>query len=513
LLADDLLRRTGDRRPDADALVCGATRLTAGMLDAAVTRFASGLRHAGVRRGDRVAVHLENSSDAVVSIFGALRAGAIAVPLNPTMKAAKLAYVLNDCTPAALVSDRRTSAVIAEAVSTLSSAPRIVFAGAPAGESVDLPHATTVEALLGSAPDIDDRSCIDLDLAALIYTSGSTGGPKGVMLTHANIVAATTSINAYLGNTSDDVILDVLPLSFDYGLYQLFLACQSGGRQVLERSFAYPATVLELMAKEDVTGLPLVPMMAALLLRNDLAGVDLPALRYVTNTGAVLPPAHIAALRARLPHVRIFSMYGLTECKRVSFLDPAELDARPTSVGKPMDNVEVYLVDDEGVRHDRGVGELVIRGSNVMQGYWGAPEETVRVLEPGPLPGQRVLHTGDVFRIDEEGFLYFQHRLDDVIKSRGQKVSPREVEDVLHGAPGVTEALVIGVPDPVVGEALIGYVTLDPDAMVTPRELRMHCARHLEDFMLPRDIEIVRELPHNGSGKLSRRILRQSVAV
>jgi long-chain acyl-CoA synthetase len=524
LLVDDLLRVTASARPDACALVSGAARLTAAALDASVTRVAAGLRAAGVARGDRVAVHLDNGSDAVISLFGALRAGAAIVPLNPTMKAGKLAYVLNDCTPAAIVSDRKSSSVIVEALSKLRSAPAIVLTGSHAqlasgariandDAAVDIPGAIAFESLLDAeAPAFDPGTRIDLDLAALIYTSGSTGQPKGVMMSHGNIVSATTSINGYLRNTIDDVILDVLPLSFDYGLYQLFLAAQSGARLVLERSFVYPATVLELMARERVTGLPLVPMMAALFLRNDLAGVDLSMLRYVTNTGAVLPPAHIAALRDRLPHVRIFSMYGLTECKRVSFLDPDEVAARPASVGKPMDNVEVFLVDEHGARLDRGVGELVVRGSNVMRGYWGAPDETRRVLRSGAIPGESVLHTGDIFRIDDEGYMYFQHRLDDVIKSRGQKVSPREVENVLYGAAGVSEALVLGVPDPVVGEALIAYVTLHPGAPPTVRDLRAHCAAHLEDFMVPREIEIVPELPHNASGKLSRRVLQESIA-
>jgi len=332
------------------------------------------------------------------------------------------------------------------------------------------------------------------------------------MLSHANILAATTSINGYLGNRSDDAVLDVLPLSFDYGLYQLFLALQSGARVVLERSFAFPTLMLELAARERITALPIVPMIAALLLKHDLRGYDLQSLRYITNTGAVLPPVHIATLREQLPHVRIFSMYGLTECKRVSYLSPEDIDARPTSVGKAMDNVEVYLVDGEGRRLDTGIGELVVRGPNVMQGYWKAEEATARVLRPGPIPGERVLHTGDIFRIDADGYMYFQNRTDDVIKSRGQKVSPREIENVLHGVPGVCEAVVTGVADPIVGEAVHAYVTLHPGAVVTPQDLILFCAKQLEDFMVPRTVEIVARLPHTSSGKVARRRLAVGLA-
>jgi long-chain acyl-CoA synthetase len=501
------VRQAAERSPDAVALVCGSHRLTYADLENAAARVAAGFRSLGVARGDRVAIHLENSVEAVLSIVGALRAGAAFVPVNPTTKGEKLGYLLRDSGASLLVSDRRAAQTVAEAIETTVEPPAIAMTGMGQHEDT-LPFTFTRFEDLEGAPAGDlDLLRIDLDLAALIYTSGSTGRPKGVMMTHANILAATTSINSYLQNQPDDTILDVLPLSFDYGLYQLFLAMQAGARVLLERSFAFPTVMLELMARERVTALPIVPMIAALLLKHDLDAYDLSALRYITNTGAVLPPVHIAALRERLPHVRIYSMYGLTECKRVSFLAPEDLDARPTSVGKPMNNVEVYLLDDEGRRLDSGVGELVVRGPNVMQGYWGSDEATDKVLRPGPIPAERVLHTGDVFRIDADGYMYFQSRTDDVIKSRGQKVSPREIENVLHGVPGVCEAVVVGVADTLLGEALQAYVTLHPGTAVTERDILLHCSRYLEDFMVPQGVAIVASLPHTTSGKLSRREL------
>ncbi len=284
----------------------------------------------------------------------------------------------------------------------------------------------------------------------IIYTSGSTGFPKGVMMTHRNIEAAATSITTYLENTADDVILSALPISFDYGLYQVLMAMKLGATLVLEKSFVFPQVVFDKMRAERVTGFPLVPTMAAIILQmRDLEPGSFPDLRYITNTAAALPPAHIARLQALFPGVRIYSMYGQTECKRCTYLPPAELQRRPGSVGIAIPNTEAYVVDDQGERVAPGVtGELVIRGPHVMQGYWNDAAATARALHPGPFPWERVLHTGDLFRTDAEGFLYFVGRKDDIIKSRGEKVSPKEVENVLYALPGIREAAVVGVPDP-----------------------------------------------------------------
>jgi acyl-CoA synthetase (AMP-forming)/AMP-acid ligase II len=348
---------------------------------------------------------------------------------------------------------------------------------------------------------------IDLDLAMIIYTSGSTGFPKGVMMTHRNIDAAATSITTYLQNTPDDIILNCLPISFDYGLYQVLMAAKLGAALVLEKSFAFPQAVFNTMRAERVTGLPLVPTMAALILQmRDLAPGAFPDLRYITNTAAALPPAHIARLQELFPRVRLYSMYGLTECKRCTYLPPEELVRRPGSVGIAIPNTEAFVVDDEGWPAPRGAtGELVIRGPHVMQGYWRDQAATDRALKPGPNPWERVLYTGDLFRTDEDGFLYFVGRKDDIIKSRGEKVSPKEVENVLYALPGVREAAVVGVPDPVLGMAIKAVIA--PEAGVTLRKdaVLRHCAAHLEDFMVPKHVEFRDALPKSENGKIDRR--------
>jgi len=511
LQVDTFLAESALRFPEKTGLISGRVRMSYGALDAAANAMAAGLIALGAKRGDRIVLHLDNGAEAVVAIFGALRAGCVFVSINPTVKSEKLAYVLKNCAASILISDQQ-SALIADTIRGLDDLRAVIITrsqAVPADPQVKGPRFSSFAELLqqhaGEAPRV---AAIDLDLAALIYTSGSTGRPKGVMLTHANMVAAATSISSYLGLTNDDVVLDALPLSFDYGLYQLLLTARAGGTAILERAFVYPSTVLKLIDEHRVTGLPVVPMMAALLLRQDLSAYDLSSLRFISNTGAVLTATHVAALRQQLPHVKIFKMYGLTECKRVSYLDPAEIDNRPDSVGKPMDNVEVYVIDESGQRRDTGVGELVVRGSNVMEGYWGAPEATDQILKPGPYPGERVLHTGDIFRIDNDGFMYFMSRTDDVIKCRGQKVSPREVEAVIQALPGINEVFVLGVADTLAGDVVKAFVTLDHSAVLSEQEIQLHCAKHLEDFMIPKFIEIVEVLPRTTTGKVARATLQ-----
>jgi long-chain acyl-CoA synthetase len=514
---ESFLELSAARSPGKTALVCNGCSFTYGQLEARANRLAAALTAGGVQRGDRVAIYLENSVEAVISIFAILKAGAVFVVVNPTTKADKLHYILNNCRASGLITHRTKLGALSNA---LANAPHLqgvwVAGGVPAAEFTtperlfDL-RATLEDANLPAAPPA--KKCIDIDLAALIYTSGSSGRPKGVMLTHLNIVSAATSITTYLENLPDDIILSVLPLSFDYGLYQLLMAFKIGGTLVLERSFTYPYRIIELLNQEHVTGFPMIPTISALLLQLDLAAHRFPSLRYITNTAAALPTDHIRRLRRLLPDVKIFSMYGLTECKRVSYLPPDQIDIRPASVGRGMPNEEVYIVDDAGRRAEAGVvGELVVRGSNVMKGYWELPEETDRMLRPGPLPGEKVLHTGDLFRMDEEGYLYFVSRKDDIIKTRGEKVSPREVEDVLHAMPGVAEAAVIGVPDEVMGEAIKAVVRLQAGAKLSAVQVIHWCSLKLENFMVPKFVDFEREFPKTSTGKISKRKLAMARA-
>jgi long-chain acyl-CoA synthetase len=500
---ESFLRDSTTRHPTKTALVAGGRRLSYWDIDGMSDRLAAALVARGVGRGDRVVVFMDNSWETVVAIFATLKAGAVFSPINPSTKADKLAYVINNCRARALVTQDR---LVPTATAALASAPSVTVSAIAGGKGdVALPGGFRFEDAVAQEAGPPAFAGIDLDLAMLIYTSGSTGFPKGVMMTHQNVVAAATSITTYLENTEDDIILNVLPVSFDYGLYQVLMAMKVGATLVLEKSFAFPQVIFEKMRAERVTGFPLVPTMAALVLQmKELAPDSFPDLRYVTNTAAALPPAHIRRLQELFPGARLYSMYGLTECKRCTYLPPAELARRPGSVGIAIPGTEAYVADDTGARaKPNEVGELVIRGAHVMKGYWENQEATDRALKPGPFPWEKVLHTGDLFRADEEGFLYFVGRKDDIIKTRGEKVSPKEVENVLYAMPGVSEAAVIGVPDAILGMAIKAVVV--GDANLTAQEVIRHCARHLEDFMVPKDVEFRSELPKSDNGKISRR--------
>lgn len=507
---ESFLELSAQRMPDKTALICGSRRLSYREVNEAANKLAHSLLAHAVERGDRVAIYLDNSVEAVAAIFAVLKAGGVFLVVNPSAKADKLAYILNNCRATGLITSVPKLREAAAAIADTPHLKSVWVAGgiqtAPAGMDKTFVDLDSVLDNAAGPKTPPGNKCIDIDLAALVYTSGSTGRPKGVMLTHLNIVSAATSITTYLENTPDDIILNVLPLAFDYGLYQVLMAFKVGGTVILERSFAYPYKVIELIIREKVTGFPIVPTISAILLQLDLSSFQFPFLRYITNTAAALPTEHIRSLRRLFPSVQLYSMYGLTECKRVSYLPPSQIDVRPASVGRGMPNEEVYIVDENNRRVGPGVvGELVVRGANVMKGYWELPEATGERLRPGPLPNEMALYTGDLFKMDEEGYLHFVGRKDDIIKTRGEKVSPREVEDVLHEIEGVAEAAVIGVPDAVLGEAIRAVITLRKGSQLTEKDVLRHCARRLEDFMMPKSVVFVGSLPKTATGKVSKK--------
>jgi len=514
MLVHNFLENSAQRLPDKTALIFQDRGLSYQQIDQRANQLAHALIKAGLKRGDRVSIFLDNSSEAVISLFGILKAGGIFSTLSSTLKSKKLQYILNNSESSFLISHWQKGEIISKAIENVSSLKVVILCGKLKDKINSfntnisfIEWNTFINSQPNSKPEIQ---CIDIDLANIIYTSGSTGKPKGVMMTHLNMASAATSITQYLENRETDIILNFLPLSFDYGLYQIIMAFKFGGTVVLEKSFAYPYLAVDKMIKEKVTGLPGVPTIFAILLQlKDLKKYNFKHLRYITNTGAALPVNHIKALREIFPHANIYSMYGLTECKRVSYLPPQEIDKRPTSVGKGMPNQEVYIVNQKGERVGPGVvGELVVRGSNVMRGYWKSPEETDKVLKPGLYPGEMVLYTGDLFKMDEEGYLYFVARKDDLIKTRGERVSPKEVENVLHDIDGVAEAAVIGIPDEILGKAIKAFIVTDNGIDLTKKEVFKCCSDHLEYFMVPKYIEFTDSFKKTSSGKIDKKVLK-----
>ncbi|MER9235598.1 acyl--CoA ligase [Mesorhizobium sp. M0622] len=507
-LLHDYLTHSASRLGGKVALVCGNQRVTYGDLDMRSNAIAHHLSEAGIARGDRVVIFADNTVEAVVAFWAVLKANAVVCIVNPLTKSDKLDYLLNDCRPTALITDKHLHSIFREPARNCPSLRCVIVSGPIERDDLqELPHAvgwdTTVAAARSTPPA---RRCIDIDLAAIIYTSGSTGEPKGVMLTHRNMIAACASISSYLALAEDEVILNVLPLAFDYGLYQMIMAFRAGSRLVLERSFAFPAQILGLIKQERVTGFPGVPtIFAALGELKSLRDQDFSSIRYVTNTAAALPLKHILLLQELFSGARIYSMYGLTECKRCTYLPPEDLERKPLSVGIAIPNTEMWIVDEHDRRVGPGVvGQLVIRGATVMKGYWGKPEATARKLKPGPLPGEQVLHTGDYCRMDAEGYLYFVGRGDEIIKSRGEKIAPKEVENVLMDIAGVRQAAVIGVPDELLGQAVKAFVVMEQGSIIGEKQLQKECQRRLENFMVPKSIVIVPSLPMTDTGKLKK---------
>jgi amino acid adenylation domain-containing protein len=507
ILVNHFLENSAVRTPNKVALVCDGQRLTYAEIETMSNKLANALREHGVRRGDRVLFCLSNCVELVVAIFATLKAEGVFVSIESSTKADKLLYVTQNCQAKAVVLPATQIELAEKIIFGADSVKLMVLCGKGNNENLPinchyLPYDTIQKEYPESRPEC---SLIDQDLACLIYTSGSTGEPKGVMSSHYNVVFAASSIITYLENNSNDIVINVFPLSFDYGLYQLLMVFKFGGTLVLGRTFTYPAQILKLIEAEKVTGFPGVPTLFAMLLKMDLSPYDLSHLRYITNTAAALPPNHIREIQGRFPGTTIYSMYGLTETKRALYLPPSQLEKRPGAVGIAIPGTEVWIEDASGNRlGPNEVGELVIRGSHVMRGYWEKPEATAIRYRADKISGERVCYSGDLFRMDEEGYFYFVGRTDDIIKSRGAKVAPKEIENILFELPDVIEAAVVGVSDSVLGQAIKAFVVLQSGSQLTGPDILRHCRSSLEEHMIPQIIKICETLPKNASGKIQK---------
>jgi long-chain acyl-CoA synthetase len=507
MLLHDLFLLSAKRFPEKTALTFNDQRYTYSQLIKWIMQLARGFRECGLKRNERVVIYIDNCPEAIAAVYAILAADGVFVVVNNQVKYQKLTYIINNCEASYCLTATRF-------LSSPDMSNRL-RKDCPSLRNIFFIDETTVEGIsisefksYGGDPLKTDN--IDIDIAGIIYTSGSTGIPKGVTMTHLNMVSAVRSITTYLRNTENDVLLDVLPLSFDYGLYQVLMCYYFGGTLILQKDMVYIYKIIETLQKEKVTGFPIVPTILSLLLRmKNPELIKFENLRYISNTGAALQLQYIRKFRSLFPHVQIFSMYGLTECKRVSYLEPEEIDRKPTSVGKAMPNLEVIIVDENwNVLPPNTTGRLVVRGTSVMQGYWNDQKATDERIKKGRHPFERFLDTGDMFKMDEEGYLYFVGRIDDLLKVKGERVAPREVETILCQHPGVAEAAVIGKPDDEWGSRVTAFVVPDgSNNSIEINSLLRYCKQNLEDFAVPKELIIVKELPRNQNGKIDKKSL------
>lgn len=516
-LVHHMLESSARRHPEKDALVHDDVRLSYREIAARVASLAEGLRRCGVQHGDRVGIYSEPSVPQALSLFAVCKAGGVCVPINPRLFSEQVAHVAKDCRMSVLLTSKAKLAALKDVLDDIPSLDSLVVVGESGGVSARVP-VHSFDSLCAVEPERTWReTAIGKDLAAILYTSGSTGKPKGVMLSHANILAGSSIVSSYLEITAADRILAALPFSFDAGMNQIMTAWQQGGTIVLV-DFVFAREIVQMLVKEKITGLAGVPTLWSLLAQpsSSLHRQPLPHLRYITSTGGPIPQPVLAALRKMLPSTKIYLMYGLTEAFRSTYLPPDELERRPSSIGKAVPDTEVFVIGDDGRLCKPGeTGELVHRGPTVSLGYWGLPEETAKVLRPNPLlppelgDCERVCYSGDLVKMDEDGFLYFVGRRDMMIKSSGYRISPTEVEEVIIQSGEVRHAAVIGVPDDLLGQAVKAFVvaregeTLDLDALIA------YCASRIPRYMLPKTFEILDEMPQTSSGKVDYMALRR----
>ncbi|MEP7242473.1 MAG: acyl-CoA ligase (AMP-forming), exosortase A system-associated [Gammaproteobacteria bacterium] len=507
----ELPLRSALARPQAQALVHKGRAVDYATLAAQLERFASALIALGIGKLERVGIYLPKQPENVIAMFGAPRAGAVFGPVNSLLKPPQVAHILRDCNVRVLVTSADRAASVASELAECADLRHLVIVGA--GEVT--PPSPTIsvhrwdEWLAGAGAPRFHR-VIDADVVSIFYTSGSTGKPKGVVLSHKNMVTGAQSVSSYLANVPEDKLLAVLPFSFDYGFSQLSTAFNVGASVVL-MDYLLPRDVITTAARERATGLAGVPP-----LWIQLADLEWPAevresLRYITNSGGAMPVATLRKLRASLPRTQPFLMYGLTEAFRSTYLPPVEIDRRPESIGKAIPNAEVLVVRPDGTLCGPGEsGELVHRGALVSLGYWNDPAKTAERFKPSPgqdpalVLTEMAVWSGDAVRIDEEGFLYFVGRRDEMIKTSGYRVSPTEVEEVVFATGLVADAAAVGVTHPTLGHAIVVVATAAPDKAADTAVLLSALRQQLPGFMVPHHVEWRDTLPRNPNGKYDR---------
>jgi acyl-CoA ligase (AMP-forming) (exosortase A-associated) len=508
-----------DRQAGMPAITFKHTTLTYAELWRDAAGCAAGLRRLGLERGERVGIYLDKRIETVVSVLGTSAADGVFVPVNPLLRPRQVAYILGDCDVRVLVTSVERFERLRDELANCPSLEHVVLLGTHAATESVLGYELHAweELVTGAGETVPAQMGIDVDMAAILYTSGSTGKPKGVVLSHRNLIAGAESVSQYLVNDEQDCILAALPLSFDAGFSQLTTAFNVNAHVVLV-NYLLAGEVVKLCAKHGVTGLTCVPPLWIQLAEQDWPAEATRSMRYFANTGGRMPRATLAKLRAIFPGARPYLMYGLTEAFRSTYLDPAEVDRRPDSIGKAIPNAEILVVREDGSLCGPGVeGELVHRGALVALGYWNDPQRTAERFRPPPAregglgSSERAVWSGDRVVTDEDGFLYFVGRADEMIKTSGYRVSPTEIEEVVYETGLVRDAVAMGVDDPRVGQQIALVVSPSNGAVLDPEALLAVLRKQLPLYMVPKQVVVRAELPRSPNGKFDRSLLRQEI--
>jgi len=492
--------------PDKTALVDGDRVLTYRELAQQINAAASYLINNGVVKSDRVSIILENSVEYVIAYYAILAAGGVVVALNTQAKAEDLQnWIVHSGSKLIFLNSMNRES--GDLLNRISDNYNIVEVSSC--RVVDNSHSIVSWNDILHEKVTDDNHAVVVsneDLASIIYTSGTTGKPKGVMLSHGNLDANFTSIIDYLSLTSQDSIVNVLPFYYSYGNSILHTHLFAGASVVLENSFMYPKKTLEKLVEHKVTGFSGVPSTFGILLnRTKLEEYDLSSLRYITQAGGPMPVANIERIRAVLPETELIIMYGQTEATaRLSYLPSSALEQKMGSVGIPIPGVKFEIRDDDGNKVSDGVvGEVYASGKNIMCGYWRADDITNLTIING------WLKTGDLGRIDEQGYLFLTGRKSDMIKVGGHRISPVEIEEKIIELDGVEEVVAVGNDDDLLGQVIHVYVVHSNSNDINERDVRAHCSQHMASYKVPKTVRFVDKLPRTASGKIQRYLLKK----
>jgi long-chain acyl-CoA synthetase len=508
------LHQTASSLPQKTAYYFGEQSSTYQQLDGAVTKFASGLEQLGVKKGDHIALLLGNSPYFVIGLYGAMRLGATVIPINPIYTADEIGYIINNGDVKTIIALDLLLPLIEKLDAVLPNVESYIICDTPKENREDFPleklnvypKLKGFSTILGSGVlNFDEPALDDDDVAVILYTSGTTGKPKGAMLTHKNLYSNAQDVSNYLKMSESDRVITVLPMFHVFCLTVALNAPLMNGATLLIVPRFSPKDVFQIAKAFEATVFAGVPTMYNFLLQYPEADpVELQSLRLCISGGASMPVALLKNFEQKF-NVAISEGYGLSEASPVTCFNPLDRPRKPGSIGTSIVNVENKVVNEFGEEVPVGeVGELIVRGPNVMKGYYKMPEDTAVTIKNG------WLYTGDLAMMDEEGYFYIVDRKKDMIIVGGYNVYPREVEEVLYGHSDIVEVAVLGIPDQNLGEAVKCYV-VSKNPSLTEADLLTYCTEHLAKYKIPSSIDFLEELPKNTTGKILRRALKAKV--